>query len=266
MAKGRHVICITGASSGIGESTARLFALRSWSVVGIARQEEKLTKVISGLPGEGHLALACDLAKPEAEFLLRDFFKKHELKLDVLLNNAGINHIGELGQIDLRKAEQVFAVNVLGVVAATQAALGFLQKKGQIVMVSSLAAVWGIPNRGIYSASKAALEKLAEAWELELRERRIKVSILRLAGVATDFHNREPSDGQAERSNISVKSPQEIAEIIWQVVHKRQREVAPGFANKIFQFGAHFLPLIFREGLYWRYQKEKARLRERGDI
>lgn len=250
-------ILITGASSGIGEKTARLFAQKGYRVIGIGRDELKLKKLQQDL-GQSHIFLVLDITSDDTQKTLTQFLKQNEIKIDVLINNAGINHIGLLGEIDLKKADEVFKVNVLGALAITQACLPFLiPEKSQIIQISSLAAMVGIPNRSVYSASKKALEILTEAWRMELKEKKIQLKVLRLAGVDTNFHFRTQTDGYAEKSKISVKSPEEIAEYIYKILKSRRKIFAPGFTNKIYQATAKLCPPLFRFGVYLRFLKEK---------
>lgn len=255
----RKTVLITGASAGIGAACAKIFARENWRVLLLGRNKAELQKVTSELWGDGHRYLAIDLSLQNCENKLTAFLKKNSLThLDLLINNAGINHIGLLGTIDINNAQAVFAVNVLAVICVTQSVLPYLiAARGQIINVSSIVGTAGIPNRSVYSASKAALEALSQAWRIELAQHGVAVSVIRPAGVTTSFHYRTPTDGKTPRSTISVRTPEKIAREIMSLSQTRRRSRAPGMRNALYQFVARYLPLLFEFALKWRMRKER---------
>ncbi|RZL98081.1 MAG: SDR family oxidoreductase, partial [Pedobacter sp.] len=156
------VVLITGASTGLGESIATYLARRGFIVYGTSRQ--------AGLTNESIHMLAMDVIDPQSIQQVVDQILQQEGRLDVLINNAGLGIAGPVELLSLTDVERVFDTNVFGVIRMVQSALPIMrqQRSGLIINISSIAAEAGLPYRGAYSASKAAVERLTEALRLEL--------------------------------------------------------------------------------------------------
>jgi short-subunit dehydrogenase len=154
------VCVITGASSGIGEATARLLARAGATVVLAARREELLQKLAAEIRERGGEAswLRTDVTRQEDLEALRDHALSEHGHCDVLINNAGIPGGGALADLSIERIRAVTETNYLSVVIATRVFLDtLLTSRGHVVNVASLAGRFAFPGASVYSASKHAV-------------------------------------------------------------------------------------------------------------
>ncbi len=186
-------VLITGASSGIGAATARLFGDQGWNVVATLR-------VPDGAPRPANVLVArLDVQdRTSIERALEAGLARFG-RIDVLVNNAGVGRYGAFESISLDQVRDQFEVNVFGVMEVTRALLPHFRgnRGGLIVNVSSGLGSFALPLTSIYSASKFALEGLSESLAVELASQRIDVKLVvpqgRVAG--TRFHEKaEPAE------------------------------------------------------------------------
>jgi len=176
----RHIL-ITGASSGIGAALARHYAKPDVRLALGGRNRERLDDVAAACRERGAAVTAepidvTDQAATRAWVLAADA----ESPVDLVIANAGISsHAGEDGEGEAR-ARAVFAVNLEGVLNTAFPALERMlsRRRGQLALMSSLAGYRGFPDAPAYSASKAAVKALAEAWRGALAARSIRVSAI----------------------------------------------------------------------------------------
>lgn len=155
------VVIITGAGRGIGRETAELCAAEGASVVLAARSKDELEEVAAACVAKGGKALvhACDLATPEAAGELVKAAVAAYGRVDVLVNNAGTNHIGSLVMTKEEEWRTLYELNVFAVMRLTQAALKQMirAKSGRIINVASVSAKVGAPYNTAYASSKGAI-------------------------------------------------------------------------------------------------------------
>jgi NADP-dependent 3-hydroxy acid dehydrogenase YdfG len=182
------VSIVTGASSGIGEATARLLASQGARVVVAARRAERLRSLADQLPGA--LAVPTDVTDGAQVRHLVERTLEHHGRIDALVNNAGQGlhvPIADLHPDDLRA---VFDLNVIAPLALLRAVLPSMraQGRGAVVNVSSATSLRVIPGLGGYAATKAALNLLSHTARLELADAGIAVSVVYPKLTATEFH------------------------------------------------------------------------------
>jgi len=165
--KSPRVVLITGASSGLGQSIARQLYRSGHEVYGTSRNSTSK---------EGFTMLPLDLTNNRSISNVVQEVVARSGHIDVLINNAGVDGAGPLEAMSAAHMEYLFQVNVFGAARLTSEVLPHMrrQQSGLIINMSSLAAVNGLPYRSMYSASKAALERLTESLRLELRSAGIK--------------------------------------------------------------------------------------------
>jgi NADP-dependent 3-hydroxy acid dehydrogenase YdfG len=215
------VVVVTGASSGIGEATARAFGAAGCKVVLAARRLDRLQTLAEEIRASGREALpvAADLSKLEdirglAEKALEQFGR-----IDVLFNNAGSGRIDWLENLDPEKdiAAQ-FAVNVLGVVQTTRQFLPIMigQRSGHVINMASMAALAGTPTYTIYAACKFAVRGFSEALRREVAPWGIRVSVIYPGGVATDFgaHAGIKRKTKVSTPKSLVRKPEDVAQAV----------------------------------------------------
>ncbi|MCP3168274.1 SDR family oxidoreductase [Myxococcus qinghaiensis] len=180
----KKTVLITGASSGFGKDTARLFARNGWNVVATMRtpaSETELNRL------DDVLVTRLDVQEPESinEAIAAGIDRFG--RIDALINNAGFSLFGVFESIPREKVQEQFDVNVFGVMEVTRALLPHFRKNraGVILNISSGAGVFTLPMLSLYCASKFALEGFSEALSYELLSQNIVVKIIEPGGVTT---------------------------------------------------------------------------------
>jgi NADP-dependent 3-hydroxy acid dehydrogenase YdfG len=166
------VVVITGASSGIGEATARLLAQRGAQVVLGARRTERLAALVAELRGEGCTAsfAATDVTRLDAMQSLFKFAQESHGHVDVFINNAGIMPLSTLDQLKIDEWNRMIDVNIRGVLHGIAAALPHFKerKSGQFINVSSLGGHKAIATAAVYCGTKFAVHAISEALRQEV--------------------------------------------------------------------------------------------------
>jgi len=211
---GRRAL-VTGASSGIGEATARRLAAEGYRVALLARSAEKLDGVLSALPGDGHLRLVCDLtdcSQVEAAFAE---LERSWSGLELLVNNAGLGYRARVAELDSDLLERLFRTNVLAVLHGSRLALPLLRRgeRPVVVNVSSVVGRRGIPGQVAYAASKAAVCSIGEGLRVEWASESIAVCTLNPALTATGFFEAQANpSGLPDPSLERAAGPERVAE------------------------------------------------------
>jgi NADP-dependent 3-hydroxy acid dehydrogenase YdfG len=199
------VVVITGASSGIGESTAKLLAEQGAKVVLGARRSNRIDAVVQEISATGGKAIGCvtDVTKrAEVEALIQravDSFGR----VDVLLNNAGIMPIAPMEALKVDEWDRQIDVNIKGLLYGVAAALPHMQKQksGHIINVASVIGIKVFaPGGVVYSATKAAVRVLTEGLRMELHSQNIRCTVISPGAVATELP--ESSSEEATRKNL----------------------------------------------------------------
>lgn len=182
-------ILITGASSGIGKETAKLFQAKGWNVIATMRNPQDATE-LAQLPNVIVTRLdVLDLASIQAAVAegIQQFGK-----IDVLLNNAGYGAYGPLESFAREKIVRQFNTNVIGLLDVTQALLPHFRqnKSGIIINISSIGGKVTFPLGSLYHGTKFAVEGISEALHYEVEQFGGKVKIVEPGAIATDFGGR----------------------------------------------------------------------------
>ncbi|XP_041354632.1 dehydrogenase/reductase SDR family member 7-like [Gigantopelta aegis] len=180
------VVWITGASSGIGEFLAYNLASAGCRLVLSARRESELERVkkrclLSGpVKEEDILVLPLDLLKCDSHTEAADEVLKYFGQIDILVNNAGRSQRGVWEKISIEVDRDMMELNVIGTLSITKAVLPHMieNKRGHIVVISSVAGKLGIPNSCSYSGSKFALHGYFESLRIEAFQHNIKVTMI----------------------------------------------------------------------------------------
>jgi NAD(P)-dependent dehydrogenase (short-subunit alcohol dehydrogenase family) len=189
------VALVTGASSGIGLSTVRALVARGARVALVARTELTLARIVREL-GDRTESFPLDVTDHAALRALPARVMERFGRLDVIVNNAGVNHRGPLRERTAEEIAQVFDTNLVAPVVLTHAALPHLRAGAVVVNVASLAGKVPVPDEAAYSASKAGLRAFSRALAIELAaEAGVRVVCINPGPVDTGFFgdiNRVP--------------------------------------------------------------------------
>ena len=227
------VVLVTGASSGIGWSTALAFGRRGARLVLLARRRDKLAELAQKLRALGTQALEfpCDVSDPAQAAPAVDKAVAAWGRVDVLINNAGINEHVRFAEQSLENMDRIVRTNVLGAMYVISAVLGPMlrQRRGHIINVASIAGWRGLPYMSVYCASKFALVGLTEALRAELYGSGVTLTAFCPGGVDTPMAQKVLTSPKL-RAFLRPKSPEDVAEKILRATLRRQPEVIYGEA------------------------------------
>jgi NADP-dependent 3-hydroxy acid dehydrogenase YdfG len=199
------VVVITGASSGIGESTAKFLARHGARVVLGARRKDRIDAVVKEISAAGSKAIgfAVDVTKrAEVESLVKGAVDNFG-RVDVIVNDAGIMPIAPMAALKVDEWDRMIDVNIKGLLYGVAAVLPIMlkQKQGHII---NMASVFGIkvfaPGGTVYCATKSAVRALTEGLRLELHSENIRCTMISPGAVATEL--AESSSEEATRKNL----------------------------------------------------------------
>lgn len=169
------VVLVTGATTGIGSSIARVLAEAGHRVWGTGRSSET-SLPLPGKPG----SIALDVTQPATVDAAISTIVSEEGRIDAVINNAGIGMMGAMGDTTEDELLTVYRTNVVGLHTVSKTAIPHLiASEGHLLHVGSVAGVVGLPFRGVYCSSKAAVELIAEAQSMELARHGVRVTVLR---------------------------------------------------------------------------------------
>lgn len=226
------VMLISGASSGIGAATARLFGKEGYNLILAARRLDKLQEVSQDINKSGGNAISVktDLTRQEdIENLVKITFS-HYGYLDILFNNAGFGRIDWLENLAPQK--DIIAqldVNLTGLILLCRAVLPYMiqRKKGHIINMSSIAGILAAPTYSIYAASKYGVRGFSNALRREVGIYNIQVSVLYPGGVRTEFGRKARimrKTGVTTPGRLKL-TPEEVAEAVSKLVRKPRRNL-----------------------------------------
>ena len=249
-------VLVTGGSSGIGLSTARLLRSCGAHLVLLARDAEKLDGVkaeLLGLPGGDATVrtLSVDVGDLDAvgvavEGLLRD------TGIDVLINNAGVVMPGHFLDLPQAQFDEMMAINLMGSVHLTRLLLPAMigRGAGHVAFVSSLGGLMGIFGYTAYAASKFAVRGFAEALRCEVKPRGIRVSVIYPPDTETPQHAFEqrylPDETRAIAGNAKCLAPGEVATALLQGMAAGRFQIVPGFSSRMADVAYRLFPGMVR--------------------
>ena len=212
-------ILVTGATAGFGEAAARRFAREGWRVIGTGRRAERL-RALSDELGESFLGLDVDMRDFEAVTSLGKLSDGWG-EIDLLLNNAGLAPPTDpLSQTDWEKIEQVIDTNVTGLVALTRALLPkLIERKGQIVNLSSVAATYPYKGGAVYAGTKAFVRQFSLDLRCDLAGTGVRVTSIEPGMAETEFTIvRTGGDKEASDKLYAGMNPMtsdDFADLFW---------------------------------------------------
>jgi NAD(P)-dependent dehydrogenase (short-subunit alcohol dehydrogenase family) len=224
-----RTVVVTGAGSGIGRATARLFATEGADVLVVGRRAGPLAETAQGLPGIR--TLVADMTDPEAPALIADTARKESGRIDVLVNNAAITKPARLGEIDRDIAYQQIATNLIGPLFLAQEVIPHMPPGGVITNITSNPQSRGWPTNSVYGATKVGLDFLTHTWAVELGPRGIRVVSVAPGPTETPVllnAGFSPEEVEARRRNhrIPIGRQAQPEEIAWWIVNVARPEAS----------------------------------------
>ncbi len=227
------VVLVTGGSSGIGSATCRFLHDKGCTVYGTSR------KTANGDTLNGIKMLRLDLNDHSTIQKAVAYLIEKEGRLDVLVNNAGVGIAGAVEDTSSEETESVFRTNVFGVLECCRAVIPQMRKQGggRIINISSIAGEFGLPFRGVYCATKSALDLLSETMRMELSPANIHVSYIQPGDIRTEINtnriiarrSKSPESPHYKRFQqiyreiseevSSAKSPETVARTVYEVMN-----------------------------------------------
>jgi NAD(P)-dependent dehydrogenase (short-subunit alcohol dehydrogenase family) len=192
----KKTIFITGASSGLGKATAKLFQASGWHVIATMRKPEN-EKELTELPNVTVLPLDVTDAA-QIRQTVADILSMHSI--DVVVNNAGYGLIGPLEAFSDEQIQMQIDTNLFGVINVTRAFIPYFRKRrnGVFINITSTFGLLGYPTCSIYNATKFAVDGLSEGLAYELAQFGVKVKVIAPGGMQTDFAGRSMEGGAHE--------------------------------------------------------------------
>jgi NAD(P)-dependent dehydrogenase (short-subunit alcohol dehydrogenase family) len=228
-------VLITGVGAGIGRAAAEVLTQRGCRVAGTVRRAP------SGRPSAYH-SIHMDLTDPDGIRRGLEEALAFLGGLDVLINNAGVSHVGPFEHEPVDHGRWIMETNFFGPAELIRAALPTFREQGRglIVNVSSLAGLMGVPYQSYYAASKFALEGLSESLRLELRPLGVRVALIEPTNIQKENHNNRPAAGRVKecyqrdydcvlevvnRTVAEARPPEVVAEKIYEIVEQNGKRL-----------------------------------------
>jgi short-subunit dehydrogenase len=218
------IVLITGASSGIGRALSVELAQRGAAIGLLARREDLLQDVVAEIETRGGkaIALPADVTEASAVREAVDELSRRFGSIDLLIANAGVGATVAARNLEPEGVAKVFSVNVIGVVNCVTAVIPQMieRGRGQLAVISSLAAYRGLPKSAAYCSSKAAISSLFESLRLDLQPRGIDVTIIHPGFIKT------PLTADRRAKLPFLMEVEEAAHKIIRAIEKRKKSYA----------------------------------------
>jgi len=238
---------ITGASGGIGEHLARVFAAHKHDLVLVARSADRLDALSTELSRAFAInsrVLTADLTDPAAPPQIFETLRGQGITIDALVNNAGFGACGPYAQIDYQTEARMLQLNVAALMHLTRLFLpGMIERRsGKIMNVASTAAFLPGPLMAVYYASKAFVLSFTEALAEETHGTGVIVSALCPGPTQTNFATTAGNADSVLFRSAKPMSPFAVARVGYEGMMKGKRVVVPGWTNQVSVFSTRLAP------------------------
>jgi NAD(P)-dependent dehydrogenase (short-subunit alcohol dehydrogenase family) len=270
MAEAQKTIFVTGAGSGIGRATAKLFAERGWFVGLFDINQKGLEETAATLPEGQRISMVFDVRDRGGwTRAVETFGNATNRRMHVLFNNAGVGKGGPIEEMPADDIDLVLDVNLKGVINGVNAALPLLRETpgARIINTASVAGVFGAPNLAVYCATKFGVRGLTEALDIEFSKFGVRVVSLMPWFIDTAILDGLPANNQGPGSNrrirdalIENKTPiypvSMAAERAWDAAHGADIHYMVGQEAERARFFARFFPALMRKQILKNFSSE----------
>ncbi len=253
----RKTVLITGASGGIGNAFARLFAAKGHDLVLVARQRQKLEAIKQTLEGAHPIkvhVIACDLSIVGSPKDIYNDLKQNSIPIDILINNAGAGLWGRFIETRWDKELHIMQLNVVNLVHLTKLILPQMIKRGEGAVLNVASTVGFVPGplMSIYYASKSFLLSFSQALSCELKGTGVSVTTLCPGPTQTDFQQT----AEVKKPGLQgMASAERVAEFGYRALLKKQRVAIYGFKNNVLVGLTQVLPRNLVANIMYKVQQ-----------
>ncbi len=258
----KRTALITGASSGLGEKFAEIFAKDGYNLVLVARNTYKLNQQKRFLEKKYGVKVKIfiqDLSQQNSAKKVFDFTQQNGIHIDILVNNAGFGDLSRFDSCDIQKQVDMINLNITTLVQLTYFYLKPMQDNGygKIMNIASIAGFASGPLMSVYYASKAFVLHFSEAIATELKDTPVTVTTVCPGPVKTEFFNRAGFKNQKYFNIFSKDCGKKVCEYAYTEMLKGKTVVVPGIINKIGVTACKFAPREITKNVVYMVQKSR---------
>jgi uncharacterized protein len=251
---------ITGASGGIGYELVTLMASKGHNMILVARSEQRLKEIATDLIKKYNIKiipLTSDLAKEGERMKLVNYIRENNLKINILVNNAGFGDAGYFADADWEKNEKMIQLNITALTHLTRAFLPEMinRKEGRILNVASLAGYLPGPLMSVYYATKSFVVSFSNALHSELRGTGVTVTTLSPGPVETNFFTEAGAADAKVNKLMKPATAQSVARFGYNRMMKGKRKAVQGLSAKFMLLGLRFVPSFITNYLLKRLHR-----------
>jgi len=254
-------VLITGASEGIGYEFAKTFAENNYNILAISKNTEKLCELKSELENKYCITvniLSIDLSHLSNLNEIYQFIKNNNIKIDILINNAGFGIFGDFTETDFQRELDMINVNIVSLTYLTKIILKEMvrNKSGTIINVASTASFKPGPLMSVYYATKAYVLSFSEAVAAEIKNSGVNIIILCPGPTGTDFFMKASGRKLSVSKYNKIATPYEVAMFGFNAIKKNKLIAIPGFRNRIYTKILKFIPGRLITYILYRLKKK----------
>lgn len=237
---------VTGASYGIGEEYAWQLAARGWSLILVARSQDRLAQLRTDLMNEyadiDVLCVSSDLTAPGAAAELFQKTQAANLEIALLINNAGFGAFGEFSSIDRGRQRQMLDLNIAALVELTHLYLQPMVKHGAggVINIASVAGFAPLPYSAVYAATKAFVVSFSQALYEEARQHGVQVMVVNPGSTETNFF--QVAGESAFANSSSMQTAEQVVKESLRAFDRGRRSITTGSTNRLLVLAMGLIP------------------------
>lgn len=241
-------VLITGASAGIGKETAYVYAENKYNLILVARRKEYLEQIKADIINKYKVSVEIidlDLSLQNSAVELYNYTKSRNLKVDILINNAGFGTKGDFSNIEREKSEQILMLNIVTLTNLTKLFLTDMlgENSGHIINIASTAAYQPIATMAVYAATKAYVLSFSVALAVELKGSNVFMTVINPGPIVSEF--AKSAGFPDSKAFKNVPSSKDLAEFIYKSMIKKKISAIHTFKSQFLMFSSKFMTRTF---------------------